>query len=212
MFLTEEQRAAMLAMHRQELIDFLCKTGYITALPEKQQGICLFGRTKNERAVCLAWGDNNDGCVTLDAYRDAYREIVGAGLKVPFLFFGRTSLCTQSDVFTFAQLPWCFEQRSNPVLRILQQMNMRANLHVPTRSKGESITSSEAERLVGYAINAVLQSLAHVFGEGHVVSGIEVTRTAEGFTVEVDLLDLATQTEWETEIFLKPDVPESQSS
>src|SRR6266699_3606393 len=158
-FLTEEQCAAMLAMNRQELIDFLCKTGYIAALPEKQQGIYLFGRTKNERAVCLAWGDNNDGCITLDAYRGAYREIVGTGLKVPFLFFGRTSLCTQSDIFTFAQLPWCFEHQSNPVLNMLRDMNLRANLHAPTQRRGEGITSSEAERLVGYAINAVLQSL-----------------------------------------------------
>ena len=67
----------------------------------------------------------------------------------------------------------------------------------------ERITPSDAERLVGYAINAVLQSLAHVFGEGHIVSGIEVTRTAEGFKVEVDLLDLATRTEWETEIVIR---------
>jgi hypothetical protein len=128
---TEEQRIAMLAMNRKEMIEFLCQTGYITALAGGQQGIYLFGKTRNERAVCLAWGASTEGRITLDAMRNAYREIVAAGLKVPFLFFGRTSLCLQSDIFTFAQLPWCFEQQSNPVLRILQQMNMRADLHLP---------------------------------------------------------------------------------
>ena len=138
MFLTEEQRTALLVMDRQHMIEFLCATGYIIALAKDLQGVYLFGRTKNERAVCLAWGDNNDGCVTLDAMRYAYREIANAELRVPFLFFGRTSLCLQSDSFTFAQLPWCFERQSNPVLRILQQMNMQANLHLPTPVQEEA--------------------------------------------------------------------------
>jgi len=132
MFITEEQRTALLAMQRQEMIAFLCKTGYITALSEESQGIYLFGKTKNERAVCLAWSNNDKRGITLEAMQIAYREIERAGLKVPFLFFGGRSLCHQSDLFTFAQVPWCFEQQSNPVLRILQQMNMRANLHLPT--------------------------------------------------------------------------------
>lgn len=130
MSLIEEQRTTMPAIERQELIEFLCKSGYITALSVGQQGIYLFGQTENQRAVCLAWGENEKGCITLDAVHCANREILAAGLKVPFLFFGRTRLCRQGDLFTFAQVPWCFEQQINVVLRILHQMNQREDLHV----------------------------------------------------------------------------------
>ncbi len=137
-YITEEERARLMGMSREEMIDFLCASGYITELPKERQGKYLFGHTKNNRAICLIWREHNNGGITHDILREAYGEIVRAGLKVPFLFFGFTSLMLQNDVFTFAQLPWCFEQRSNPILRILQGMNMRANMRVPVSPASEA--------------------------------------------------------------------------
>jgi len=131
MYITEQERERLLNMDRQGMIEYLCFTGDIAMLPLEQQGNYLFGKTKNNRAICLAWGDQNSGCVTLERVTSAYREIGAAALNVPFLFFGWTSSCTQSDGFTFAQIPWCFERQRNPVLRILQIMDLRGNLHVP---------------------------------------------------------------------------------
>jgi hypothetical protein len=137
MSITDQERERLLNMDRQEMIEYLCHTGYITALPPEQQGVYLFGKTDNHRAICLAWGDQNSGCVTLERVTSAYCEIGAAALNVPFLFFGRTSLCAQSDVFTFAQIPRCFEIQSNPVLRILQGMNLQGNLHVPMVARNQ---------------------------------------------------------------------------
>jgi hypothetical protein len=130
-FITEEERARLMGMSRKALIDYICASGYITALPAEKQGVYLFGHTKDERAICLIGRETNHGCINRAILLEAYREIARAGLKVPFLFFGFTSVILRDDAFTFAQLPWCFERRSNPILRILQGMNMRANLRIP---------------------------------------------------------------------------------
>lgn len=137
-YITEEERVRLMSMSREEMIAFLCASGYIIELPKERQGHYLFGHTKNNRAICLIWREENNGGITHDILREAYGEIVQVGLNVPFLFFGFTSLLLQNDVFTFAQLPWCFERRSNPILRILQGMNMRANMRVPTLPASES--------------------------------------------------------------------------
>lgn len=116
--------------NRQEVIGLL-SSRHIHLLEEGAQGVYLFGKTGNDRAICLIWNDNNNGCINREMLHQAYREIVSAHLKVPFLFFGRSSLIQNRDLFTFIQLPWFFERQSSTLLRTLQGMNLQGNLHVP---------------------------------------------------------------------------------
>jgi len=128
MFAGDHQEALM-KMDRQGLIDFIANSGYIFTLPQNQQGVYLFGKTKNNRAVCLVSLETNDGCINRDVATGLVLEIRQSGLFVPFLCFGYSSLVSAPDLFTFAQIPWCFEG-NNPILRMLRGMNMRGHLRV----------------------------------------------------------------------------------
>jgi hypothetical protein len=119
-------------LQRHELVRYACLAGDITQVSTERKSAYLFGQTQHGRAVCLAWGNNLDeGCVTLEAVRTALSEIVDAGLKIPFIFFGRRRLCREGSLFTFVQVPWCFEQSLNLVVRALGELNRHQDLHLP---------------------------------------------------------------------------------
>jgi len=109
-----EEIQTILAMSREELIQKIVSTGFVERLPPAQQGIYLFGKTtgiekQRGRAVCLAWGETMAECrITEEVLTAAEREIGKAGLKIPFLFFGRFATIGCKDVFWLFQIPWIF--------------------------------------------------------------------------------------------------------
>jgi len=132
---TDDWLRQIMAMDRQGMVDYLCGTRYVAALEKDQQGLYLFGKTVfgktgSDRAVCLIWHDNNDGCVNREVLEAAYHEIGRAGLKIPFLFFGLTCLYVSDDIFTFVQIPWIF-QKNNPILAVLRGMSFLGKMRVP---------------------------------------------------------------------------------
>lgn len=111
----EKDRPGMLA-----LID---QSPSITLLPVEKQGAYLIGTAKNDRAICLAWGNEIEGRVTMDMLKEAYDEIADAGLTLPFLFLCRTCLVVSPHLFECVQLPYAFE--NNGIVSTLRTLNLR---------------------------------------------------------------------------------------
>ena len=110
---------------RQEIKDYLYHTGHVLPLEGHQY---LIGKTKGDRAVCLAWRDDaSEGCLTDAIVHIAAQEIEQEGLLVPFLFLAAKSLYDE-DFCVLGQIPYCFTGRRG-LLGVLQGMNMKAQAH-----------------------------------------------------------------------------------
>jgi hypothetical protein len=84
---TSEQYHVIMAKDRAGILAMIEESPYVTLLPESLQGRYLIGTAKNERAICMAWGDEVEGRVTMEIMEQAYAEIAHASLAIPFLFF-----------------------------------------------------------------------------------------------------------------------------
>ena len=111
---------------REEMIAYLLDSPYIFSLPITEQGTYLFGKTSNNRAVCLAWHGENNGQINRQVLLDAVLEVQRAGLFASFLFFGITKVL-RDEVFTFAQLPLSGD-RDTAIFYLLQAMRLHGVL------------------------------------------------------------------------------------
>jgi hypothetical protein len=127
---THQQYEHFLSLSRQEIIKHICDVSPIYPLRESEQGKYLFGKTRNDRAICLVWDENN-GEIDREQIEGALNEVEAAHLKAPAMIFGKCcSFSLRGDGnLLFMQLPWVFSEREGTVLRALQGMNMRANMH-----------------------------------------------------------------------------------
>ena len=111
---------------RQEIIEIIGLSPYIQIFPVEKQGKYLVGvaqHATSNRAVCLAWGNEVEGRITMDILEDACREIAEASLNAPFLFFCRTCFVVSPDLFACMQIPYVFDYQE--ILPTLRTMNLR---------------------------------------------------------------------------------------
>lgn len=120
---TPEQYHAIMAKDRAGILAMIDESPYITLLPASKQGRYLIGTAKNDRAICLAWGDEVEGRVTLEIMEQAYDEIAHASLAFPFLFFCRICLVVSPDLFACMQIPYVFE--NGEIMPTLRTLNLR---------------------------------------------------------------------------------------
>jgi hypothetical protein len=129
--LTPEQYHEIMDKDRAGILTLIGESRYITLLPPEKQGRYLIGTAKNDRAVCLAWGNDTQGQVTMDMMEQAYTEIAHAGLAIPFLFFCKTCLVVAPHLFECMQIPYVFED--NTILPTLRTLNLRGRPHQARR-------------------------------------------------------------------------------
>lgn len=129
---TPEQIHAIMTRDRDGILSMIEDSGYITLLPPEKRGKYLVGTAANQRAICLAWGDEVESRVTIEMMEEAYDEIAEAGLGLPFLFFGRICLVVSPDLFEFLQIPWCFER--GEIWPTLRTLNLRGKPRIAQRS------------------------------------------------------------------------------
>lgn len=129
---TPEQYHEIMEKDRQGILDLIGESPYITLLSPEKHGRYLIGTAKNDRAICLAWGGEIEGRVTMDTMEQAYEEIADAGLKLPFLFFCRICLVVSPDLFECMQIPYVFENRE--ILPTLRTLNLRGRPRLANRN------------------------------------------------------------------------------
>lgn len=129
---TPEQIHEVMNKDRDGILAMLEDSGYITLLPPERRGTYLVGTAANNRAICLAWGNGQEGRVTLEILENAYEEIAAAGLGFPFLFFGRTCLVVSPDLFEFMQIPIVFEL--GEIWPTLRAFNLRGKPRLAQRT------------------------------------------------------------------------------
>lgn len=67
---TPEQYHEIMVKDRQGILDLIGRSPYITLLPPEKQGKYLIGTARNDRAICLAWGnDTQEGHVNLEVVK-----------------------------------------------------------------------------------------------------------------------------------------------
>lgn len=123
--LTPEQFHEIMAKDREGIIALIGESGYITPLPPEKRGKYVIGTAKNDRAVCLAWGDEIEGRVTMEKMEEAYCEIADMGLRFPFLFFCRTCFVVSDDLFVCMQVPTVFDFQDMGILPTLRTLNLK---------------------------------------------------------------------------------------
>ncbi len=121
-----EQGQNIMTNNRQEIIALIGQEPFIQILPAEQQGKYLIGiasHATSRRAVCLAWGNELEGRLTLEMLEEACHEIAQAQLNAPCLFFCRSCLVVSPDLFACMQIPDAFESRQ--ILSTLRTMNLQ---------------------------------------------------------------------------------------
>ena len=129
---TPEQFHEIMAKDRQGILGMIEAAGYISLLPTENQGKYLIGTAANNRAICLAWGDEVEGRVTMKMLDQAYDEVINGGLTSPFLFYCRTCLVVAPHLFECMQIPYVFEM--NQILPTLRTLNLRGRPRLARRN------------------------------------------------------------------------------
>lgn len=103
-------RAAILAMERQDVVELICHAdwdgskdnpGFLEQIANPKYEY-LIARSQKGQAVCLVWGKQSD--VTQQVYEKAREEVVRAGLSLPFRIYGKRAMFSADDM-KFVQIP-----------------------------------------------------------------------------------------------------------